>query len=318
MDILLMCPANNATGGTESIHNLAHNLNKLGANAKILYTGRDLSNPQPEVFKKYNVSYITEYPADFKGCVIFPEVYANRILEPQFKNIIAVVNWLGVDVYDWNNPVAKRGLYLQRRDAIHIANSEYAMQTLRSRGLNPVRMWQVLNDDFYNVLDNYNVLDKPNCKRSNIVLFNPVHAKMTALQEEVMRIATLKGITFLPIEGYTRQGVIDLFQHSKLYLDLGVFSGRERLPREAVMCGCCIITSNKGAAKDYKDNSIPDKYKVDSVSDALNMIEYVLDNYATCVSDFEEYRQLQKHDKENYLIGVKELYAKILNHNTSL
>ena len=82
MNILHLCPSHFASGGTEGIHHLVSELNKCGANAKILYIGGDLTNPQPQKFKHYQCPYITEYPKDFNGVVIFPEIMGDRVVEP--------------------------------------------------------------------------------------------------------------------------------------------------------------------------------------------------------------------------------------------
>ena len=312
MDILLLCPANIATGGTESIHNLACHLNKAGAYARIWYRGKNLTSPQPKQYAFYGVPYITEYPEGFKGCIIFPEVWANEIVLPQYKDNLVAVSWQGVDVYDWNNPVDKRGIYLQRKDALHIACLEYAMETLKERGLNPFRIQEVLGNEFFDIPDTPT-------DRTDIVLYNPVSIKLTDFQKQVMKKCDeLYRVRFKPIAGYNRRQVIDLFRHSKLYLDLGVFSGRERLPREAVMCGCAIITSDMGAAKRYIDNPIPDKYKVSTVDQAVNMVNYVLAAYKDCKSDFDYYRQALRQEKANYEKDVEVLYNEILSHSTSV
>lgn len=312
MEILHVCPANLATGGTEGIHNLVNMLNKVGAKAKILYVGRDLSNPQPEQYKKYECEYITEFPENFEGCIIFPEVMANEVIEDKYKKCVTAVNWQGVDVYKWNNPISKQGLFLQNTKTIHIANSEYAVDYLRGLGLNPVKISDCLNDDYFQEF-------KEEYERENTVLYNPTHVKLTKFQQIVMSKCRVEyGIKFMPLEGYTRKELIDLFRHTKLYIDFGVFSGRERLPREAVMCGCCILTSDKGTAHYYKDNSIPDKYKIEDIDEAITTIRHILTHYEQCRPEFDAYRGLLYLDKQNYFEEVKELYNEILNHNPSI
>lgn len=307
MEIILLCPGGLATGGTEGIHNLARYLTKVGADAKILYTGTKI---QPKEFNKYNCKTIPLLPDGYKGVVILPEVWANQVLDDCYRDCTVAVNWQGVDVYDWHTPVNQRNKFLERKDVIHIVNSEYALHHIRGLGLEPIKISDCLNDDFFEPMpDIYN--------RKDTVLYNPVSVKMTHFQETVMaRCNTELGIKFQMIEGLSRQEVIDLFRHHKLYIDFGVFSGRERLPREAVMCGCCILTSTKGTAGYFKDNSILDKYKTDDVTDAMQMIHYIIGNYNTCKTDFNMYRDLLREDKKNYISEVKELYDAILNHIT--
>ena len=310
MDIILVCPGGLATGGTEGIHNLCHYLNLVGANAKILYTTHK-SKPQPKEYAKYECDFITMLPQGFKGTVILPEVWGNQVLSPDYKDCQVAINWQGVDVYDWHNSPKERNKFLERPDTIHIANSDYAVDHLRKLGITPIKIADCLNDDFFDVqTEGFN--------RRDVVLYNPVSVKLTHFQEVVMSKCTTElGIRFRPLEGYTRPELIDIFQHSKLYIDFGVFSGRERLPREAVMCGCCILTSDKGTAGYYTDNGIPDKYKLTDVNDAVQMVKYVLNNYNQCRLDFVPYRQALTVEKDNYINDVKELYNAFLNRNTS-
>jgi len=309
MDVILVCPGGLATGGTEGIHNLCHYLNKVGAHAKILYTTHK-TNPQPKEYAKYECEYLTILPKDYRGVIVLPEVWGNQVLMPEYKDCTVAINWQGVDVYDWHNAPKDRNRFLERPDTIHIANSDYAIDHLRKLGIEPVKIADCLNDDFYDVpTDGFD--------RKNVVLYNPVSVKLTHFQEVVMsKCLNEFGIRFRPLEGYTRKELIDIFQHSKLYVDFGVFSGRERLPREAVMCGCCILTSNKGTASYHNDNGILDKYKVEDVNDAVQMVKYVLNNYNQCKPDFNAYREALREEKRNYINDVKELYNAFLN-NTS-
>lgn len=310
MKILHLCPANIATGGTEGIHNLVHYLNLAGAEAKILYTGKDLSNPQPKQYEKYQCEYLTEFPQDFDGCVIFPEVFANQVVEDKYKNCLTAVNWQGVDVYKWNNPEKTHGIFLQNKNTVHIANSEYAVQYLKSLGLDSIKISDCLNDAYFQEFDE-------EFERDNYILYNPTPVKLTRFQRNVMaKCATEYGLKFLPLSNYTQDELINIFRHSKLYIDFGAFSGRERLPREAVMCGCCIITSINGTAAYFKDNSIPVKYTCCEEDYAIQAILDVLKHYYEYKTDFDEYRHLLKQDKLNYPGEVKELYNALLSHNT--
>ena len=307
MQILCVCPAKVATGGTESIHNLVHHLCKAGADARVLYVGKDLNDPQPEEYKKYGCIYHIGIPADFHGVVILPEIMANQITD-EYKAYKVAVHWQGVDVYYWSNPERTHDTYLCRGKCIHIANCEYAMNHLRSKGLKPIKVSDALNDDFFqDFTEEY--------ERSNVVLYNPTAIKLTDFQKIIMaRCTTEYGIKFQPICGYSRSELIDLFRHSKLYIDFGVFSGRERLPREAVMCGCCIITSKTGAAGYYEDVHIPDRYKLQNEEKAIKMIKYVLDNFETCRNDFNKCKEALKQDKQNYPKEVEALYNEILSY----
>ena len=105
-------------------------------------------------------------------------------------------------------------------------------------------------------------------------------------------------ITFKPIRGMTRSEVIDTMRHSKLYVDFGEFPGRERMPREAVLCGCCLITSKVGAAAYIKDFAHDYKYdmKDGHIWAIKRKIKHVLLNYDECSKDFDVFRESLRAD----------------------
>lgn len=60
--IFVACPANSKTGGPELLHQLVHELNKLGLDAYMYYIGTKISNRKKPVhpeFKKYNNKWVT-------------------------------------------------------------------------------------------------------------------------------------------------------------------------------------------------------------------------------------------------------------------
>lgn len=312
MNILHVCPANIATGGVDGIHRLVDALNNIGADAKILYCDGDLKSPKPARYRYYNCPYIIDFPDAFDGLIIFPEIWGNRVIQRKFRKCLTAINWQGVDVYNWHTPISERGLFLQNKDTMHITMSEYGMQFLQGLGLSPIKISDCLEDIYFEPFDDV-------YERGDIVLYNPVSVKLTDFQRQVMyECQSSFDIQFLPITNYSAIEVRELFRQSKLYIDFGQFSGRERLPREAVMCGCCILTSKMGAANNWTDNSIPKYYKLDDKTDAINKILYVLKNYSLCRPDFDTYRELLRADKQNYPNEVKELYNEILNHYSSI
>ena len=70
-----------------------------------------------------------------------------------------------------------------------------------------------------------------------------------------------KKFNFIPIQGMSSIEVANLLESAKIYIDFGNHPGKDRLPREAVLSGCCIITNSKGSAKNSVDICISKKYK---------------------------------------------------------
>ena len=299
MEILMICPAGVATGGTESIHKFASELNKKeNASVRLLYVGNGLSNPQPEAYKHYGCKYITEFPENYSGAVIIPEIWANDILASKYKNCVRAINWAGVDAYEWTLSNKQQfGAFLKDKKIIHLVQSRYAEEFLLGLGVDIdfiLPLSDVLNDEFF----------KPykERERSNTVLYNP--AKMTAFQDQLMKYAAKSGIGFKPLEKLTIQQMAQTMREHKLYIDFGIFPGRERIPREAAMCGCCVLTSNVGAAQYFKDVRVLSKYKFfPEPKNNLKITETMIDilkHYDARKSDWDGYRKgLIEEDRDS-------------------
>lgn len=288
IDILHVCPAGCATGGPEAIHAFVSELNKAdGVRARIWYWDVNSSHPMPEEYEKYGCEYVLDMEPDFDGVIIVPEIWANMVME--FTQCTRMVYWLGIDAYAGWTQESHRGDFLKDDRIIHIAQSQYAVDFLRSIGVKHIiKCVDVVNMDFY--------ADYEEPVRNNVVLYNP--AKATPFMYKVME--TCNDISWQPIAGMTRAQVIDAMRHCKLYVDFGEFPGRERIPREAVLSGCCLITSKIGSAG-YEEDFMH-WYKFESKESHLwaikRKIHDVLDNYEECRHDFDLFRLSLRNDIE--------------------
>ena len=305
IEILHICPANCATGGPEAIHEFVSELNEIeGVRARIWYWDIKKPDPCPEEYKGYNCEYVTELPEGYSGVLIYPEIWASHALD--YPECFNAVYWLGVDAYaSWTDDP---GAFLQDDKILHIVQSEYALDFLRRLGVKwIIKRTDTVNEDFYRA--------NGKLERSDIVLYNP--AKATPFLHEVMRSCDA---VFKPIQSMTRQEVIQTMRSSKLYIDFGEFPGRERIPREAVLCGCCIITSKIGSADYYED--FPHDYKFDSKSAHIwairRKIEQVLNNYEECRKDFRWFRQELMRDKIRVKAQSREVIRAIQHYYTGV
>lgn len=297
MNVLMMCPAHVVTGGVESIHKFAYELSKVkNMDVKIFYVNIKSGNPQPPEYAEYGVDFVTKFPDGYKDVIIFPEIWANSVNNATYKNCIKVIHWLGVDAYYWNTPVKEHGRFLEQKDTIHLTQTEYATNHLIEHGVGKNKIYHVsdvLNEIFYE--------DYEEIPRNDIILFNP--AKMTDFQRVLMNRAKGVGIAFKPLEHLTREQMVQTMREAKLYIDFGVFPGKERVPREAALSGCCVITSRLGCAKYYEDVSLKDKWKFETepnnIGNILNTMLYILRHYDECKSEFNSYRNALKMDREN-------------------
>jgi len=57
-----------------------------------------------------------------------------------------------------------------------------------------------------------------------------------------------------------------------MYIDFGTHPGKDRIPREAALRNCIVLTNRNGAADNNVDVPIPNEYKIHSVLSNLGKI----------------------------------------------
>jgi len=174
---------------------------------------------------------------------------------------------------------------------VHFAASYYAMDFLKKNGVMDAQfLIEPLGLDFIKNVINGPEVDFSAENRQNLILYNP--AKKSRIMKKLLNRFTEH--TFIPLKGFSPQQLVDLMKKSKLYVDFGKFPGPERLPKETAVCGCCILTSFRGAAAFYDDVCIPDEYKFKrfNLKDINNRIIDILDNYDRHIDNFQKYRSM--------------------------
>jgi len=119
-------------------------------------------------------------------------------------------------------------------------------------------------------------------------------------------------IKFVPITNMTRQEVIETLQKTKVYIDFGNYPGKDRLPREAAILGCCVITGKREAAKYFRDVSIPEEYKFEDKEENIPLIvekiKNCFENYERHYKNFENYRNIIKGEPEKFIKDLKNIF----------
>jgi hypothetical protein len=112
-----------------------------------------------------------------------------------------------------------------------------------------------------------------------------------------------------------REEVIKLLQKAKVYIDFGHHPGKDRLPREAAILGCCVITGKRGSAKFFEDVPIPDEYKFEdkeeSIPEIIDKIKDCFENYEERYKDFEYYRQFIKNEPQKFIEDLRKIFVKV-------
>ena len=305
MDIYIYTPQGFETGGIELLHQLCHELNNYeDINAYIWYSDPNKAYI-PSVYVEYGNEFrVTDLPP--KGSVlIFPEAWAKLLNGKKYEDYIKVLYWESVYWYEYWIP---QDLYMKFPEGtIHMVQSWYAYWWLQGKYIESIYVTDYLNDE-YMTAD----LSKP---RKRQIVYNP--KKGLEVTKRIM--AELPDEKFIPIENMTVAEIKSLMEESMLYIDFGNHPGKDRIPREAAMCGCCVITNREGSAAYYEDVSIPEPYRnYVALSDYVNFfafvadrIRYVLNNYDLCVNDFDVYRENIRREKTQFKEGVIKLVEQL-------
>ena len=312
--VVIVCPGEVVSGGPEALHQLGAALIRAGHAAEMCYFPFDrLYANAPPAYGVYNVPVCTFYQIG-DADVVLPEARTGfaRFFRPEQVWIW----WLSVDHYRGKLRKSDKGgggrgldpdrhLPLWRmRGMRHLSQSFYATHFLASNGIKS----RPLGD----------YLVKAHAKRSaairgkdRIVLYNP--KKGLKVSKSLMEVLTQE--TFVPIVDLGHDEVARLLERAALYIDFGPHPGKDRLPREAAMAGCCIVTGRQGAAGNAKDIPIPPRYKIDdTTSDFLNtasrVIVDVLDHWNERQADFEDYRLGIEAEERSFLQQVAEAFGR--------
>lgn len=301
-NVFVACPAHWGSGGVELLHQLCAELDRQSdIDAKIWYVDGD-ANGHLSQYQCYGNKWTNQTPK--KECVIiFPEIWANEVNNPKYKDCQVCIYWESVDNYFVTTP--KEAQYKFREDTIHLSQSYYAYDFLTKKcGIPTTQIFNVtdyLHDDYLNIVGD--------TIKKRQVAYNP--AKGKAFTEKIIEV--LPNVEFVPIQNMTREQVKHLLLDSMVYIDFGHHPGKDRIPREAAMCGCCILTSTDGSAKFQEDIPIPYKYDIhnpQSIPYIAEAITKFLDEYHEWVVEFSDYRRRIYDEKEQFREEVHALAEK--------
>ena len=302
--VVVLCPGGAVTGGPELLHQLVHELRKNGADASISYYPFECSFNTPKEYLAYDAPN-KPFTDSENQIVVIPEVatYTLRAM----KKSEPVIWWLSVDNYSWKKGESKlsdaisvalslikgqRVPFYKLRKFKHMAQSHYAMHYLRRKGVSSEILTDYLNSD--------HLTPRQSGRRENLIAFNPKKGrKVTNFLRE-----RYSDLCFVPIQNMTRSEVADLLGTAKVFIDFGNHPGKDRLPREAAMAGCCVVTGLKGSAAFEEDVSLPMEYKFDESRADFpekwrSTIDRIFNNFEHCSRSYDDYRdQILKEPSE--------------------
>jgi hypothetical protein len=147
-------------------------------------------------------------------------------------------------------------------------------------------------------------------QRSDTVLYNPSKgAKITA-----RLMAAYPQWRFRPLRGLDREQLAQAFLEAKVYIDFGHHPGKDRLPREAAIHGCCVVTARHGSAANPVDVPIPERCKLDVqdpefVAKFGALIEDIFSNFGARVAELDSYREVIAREPIAWRAQVKAAFV---------
>lgn len=320
--VYILCVANLRSGGPEALHQLRYYMQHSGLDSYMVYYNiTEGIDPMPAVYGIYEVKQklLSEIEDDKNNILIAAE--SSTILLNGFTKIKKYIWWLSVNWCDYKKAGTaellryrfKRLLGMESalpsfatfrlKECLHVCGSKYALQYVQGLGiLNPRYLVEPISKEFL-IAGN-----DSNYQRDNTVLYNP------AKPSEIMtKLLAQKRFKFKALTNMTPSDLIEAYKHAKLYIDFGHFGGPERMPKEAVYFGCCILVGNRNAAANDFDVAIPDRYKIADYNNlqlVSDKIEYLLNNYRQCIVDFEPFRTKISLLEQNFMNQINNIFIK--------
>lgn len=352
---IITCPAYIASGGPELLHQLCHTLRKNNCEALMYYTDvkNNTKSPINPEFVKYGNPYIIRYDKSVHDIIILPEIYIDLL--DKFSECNIFFWWLSVDnmyamhpcfmekalrkvisffsgnykykvmsavevykrysfIYKFNNNRKQKELnniLLKNKKIYHLAQSKYAFEHVRKMGVDIKKILYLsdyLNLDFLNKA----ILMS---EKQNVVLYNPKKGFIFT-RKLIQYDASIK---WIPLENLSREHMIEKLCSAKVYIDFGNHPGKDRIPREAAISGCCVITGKRGSAAYYEDVPILDIYKHEDTEDEIpiiiNQIKSIFCDFTNNSKNFEEYRFIIKSQKEQFVRDVNNIFIDFVAKN---
>ena len=268
--IQVVCQRRLVSGGAESLHNLVFQLRGIGLRADLVYF------PEVSVDEAHVSKYFGDYRLsptrlnDSSGTtIIFPETLCMEALK--LKHAQAAIWWLSVD----NFLRSKHGKFWDKwryfksairgerpfggaaelRGLRHFSKCRYDEVFLGKHGITFERITGPISTRY---IEASRCLDVMLGQKKDLILYSPETPKsIVALVRN-----KLPKVSLVEMRGYSSDEMISLYCQAKVFMDFGNHPGQERMPREAVLMGCCVITGMKGAAVYDEDLPLGMKYKL--------------------------------------------------------
>ncbi|MQQ06898.1 hypothetical protein GFB49_00365 [Epibacterium sp. SM1979] len=319
-----------------AVHQAALAVRRLGVDASVLYVHGHMSGQKAHGFERIGDRIVLRRPPP-KLWKVWRWSANERVVDPRLKSLgvpaaeamdlnthfVLPEVWpdLGADllrlgcanVYLWwlsvdNFPLSSLNQLAQQnliRRCHNLCQSEYAADFARQNGATQISM---LSDfiDFQEV-------EVPIPTRERIV--DICYLPNKAIGSEVTMKRLAQDFRVVPLQNMTRAEIVDVLSNCKIFLDCGFHPGKDRVPREAALCGCLPVVRREGAARFAKDVPLPDPLFVPTETffnpDHLRLkLEGILSDPGRFDADLNRYRAGIARERDVFEAEVKALAAR--------
>ena len=321
--VYVMCPAFAVTAGPKTLHQLGAALRAQGVDAYMhYYNWLDKSlDPVAERYKPYKVPYVRLMEDSPRNVLVLPETAGDYWLQP--RHMRRVIWWMSVNNYyrqverfveraksDPTHIALPRFFTFSHAEEVyHLAQSECARLFLQVNGV-PENRVSVVSDfveDIYLEKAQEAQAVRP---RWRIVAYNGASHKQNEITDKLREIAP--DIYWRPLKELSMEQMQHLLSLASVYIDFGPHPGKDHIPREAAISGCCVITGRRGSAGNPVDIPIPEEFKfedkLENVPAILAKIRYLLDHYEEEQEKFRHYREVIQEEPAVFRREVAEAF----------
>ena len=326
------------TGGPKSLHQLAQALYDKKVEVYLVYVYKSKILNDEKLYKWCCATTVSSIEDNVNNLVICPETSVNIL--KQYKYVKKVIWWLSLDFYLrknvhfctikkiqlWNLPIVlypiiylyyqikiKDKVYCVKSEFgahYHLYNCNYVYQYLRRQGIDETKMYYLCGP-----LDDLYLKDSIDVEKEELIAYgyNRVKVNTYYVNEVIRRVKKNKDIEAIPIVGLSDTQVKEILARAKVYMDLGVFPGPERIPREAVMMECNLLIAKRGAAKNTIDYPIKSDYKcmptIMNIGKIACKVISMVDNYDEELNDFKEMKGKVIRQKSLFYENIDKIFS---------
>lgn len=230
------------TGGPEALHQLADAINRSGkARALTYYVGGKHAGVAAEYQGLYPHIEETTTLQHAGAVLILAEIYNPADFNgPQWS-----AKWI------WWLSAERFFPFEQFQGFGHLFQSEFARRKWQTFGLSGLMLTDYIRSQYFGQSGAHD-------KQKNLIAVNGSKGVLFAAS----LVQTCPDLEIVALKGMSSAQVCNTLDRAAAYVDFGWHPGRDRLPREAALRGCVVVTGVEGAANNPVDIPVAVDYKI--------------------------------------------------------